>query len=87
VFGRCPFHCNNTGWGIRAHLTSPDNVIWYVAIVGKQPGEPLQEQRTAALGGGVQRLLLEAYTALSTRHDHEKPTDIPFEKWLALDDR
>ena len=88
AFGRCSFHCNNTGWGIRAHyLTSPDTMSWYVTVVGEQVDEPMQEQRTAALDGGVQRPLPEAYTALLTRHYQEKSPDVPFEEWLAEDDR
>ena len=71
------------GWGISAHyLTNPENVSWYVAVVGRQPDEGIAGAVQTALDQGIPQTLPEAFTELLTRHYQDSPDTRTLEEWL-----
>ena len=57
------------GWHLVGyHLTSQEDVSWYVAVAGKQPPEALEGELTSALSAGVPADLPETFQDLVTRY-------------------
>ena len=73
------------GWNLAGyHLTSQEDVSWYVAVAGKQPPEALAEQLTTALSAGVPTALPDAFHDLLIRHNHiTQESTMTFDEWLA----
>ncbi len=77
------------GWNLAGyHLTSQEDVNWYVAVAGQQPSEALAEQLATALAAGVPTTLPDAFHDLLIRHNQITPAStMTFDEWLAADER
>ncbi len=75
------------GWHLAGyHLTNQEAVSWYVAVVGTQAPEGLEEQVSTALAAGVEASLPEEFHDLLTRYHPETPAStMSVEAWLGAD--
>ncbi len=76
------------GWKLSGyHLTSQEDVSWYVAVAGQQPPEPLEEKLTTTLSAGVETPLPEEFNDLLTRHHQDTPeSTMTVDEWLAANE-
>ena len=72
------------GWNLAGyHLTSQEDVSWYVAVAGQQPLVALAEKLAIALTAGVSTSLPEAFHDLLIKHNLINPVStIIFEDML-----
>ena len=77
------------GWNVAAyHLTSQEDVSWYVAVAGQQPPEVLEEKLSTALAAGVQAPLPEKFHDLLTGyHQETAESTMTVDEWLAADEQ
>ncbi len=65
------------------HLTSQEDVRWYVAVVGRKPPDGLATKLASALSAGVQTALPEEFEELVTRYHTDTPAStMTVEEWL-----
>ncbi len=70
------------------HLTSQEDVSWYVAVAGQHPPEPLAEQLSTALAAGIPTALPDAFHNLLIRHNQITPAStMTVDEWLAADEK
>ena len=76
------------GWNVAAyHLTSQEDVSWYVAVAGKKPSEAIEEKLSTALSTGVHAPLPEKFRDLLTRYHQDTPeSTMTVDAWLAGDE-
>ncbi len=77
------------GWNLSGyHLTSQEDVSWYVAVAGQPPPKLLAEQLSAALGAGIPTDLPDAFHDLLITHNQITPeSTMTVEEWLTADER
>ncbi len=77
------------GWNVAAyHLTSQEDVSWYVAVAGKKPSEAIEEKLSTALSTGVHAPLPEKFHDLLTRyHQETAESTMTVDEWLASDEQ